>query len=57
VARTVQRHRYRGARVARELEQMLSDRRIGARAEEVGAIVRSEGGAVAAAAALDAFVQ
>ena len=57
VARTVERHRYRGARVARELEQMLRDRRIGARAEEVGAIVCAEGGAVAAAAALDALVQ
>jgi len=57
VARTVRQHRYRGARVARELEQMLSDRRIHARATDVGAIVRSEGGALAAAAALDALIQ
>jgi UDP:flavonoid glycosyltransferase YjiC (YdhE family) len=57
VARTVRPRRYRGARVARELEQLLSDRRIHARAEDVGAIVRSEGGAVTAAAALDALIQ
>jgi rhamnosyltransferase subunit B len=57
VARTVRQHGYSGARVARELEQVLSDRRIRGRAEEVGAIVRSEGGAVAAAAALDALIQ
>jgi UDP:flavonoid glycosyltransferase YjiC (YdhE family) len=56
VARTVRPRRYRGARVARELEQLLSDRRIHARAEDVGAIVRSEGGAVTAAAALDALI-
>jgi UDP:flavonoid glycosyltransferase YjiC (YdhE family) len=57
VARTVRQHRYRGARVARELERMLNDRRIHARAKDVGAIVRSEGGAVTAAAALGALVQ
>jgi len=57
VARTVRQHRYRAAHVARELELLLSDRRIHARAEEVGAIVRSEGGAVTAAAALDALIQ
>jgi rhamnosyltransferase subunit B len=57
VARTVRQQRYRAARVARELEQMLSDRRIHARAEEVGTIVRAEGGAVAAAAAVDALSQ
>jgi UDP:flavonoid glycosyltransferase YjiC (YdhE family) len=57
VARTVRRHSYRGARVARELEQMLGDTRVHARAENVGAIVRSEGGAAAAAAALDALIQ
>jgi len=57
VARTVRQHRYRAPRVARELEQMLSDRRVHARAQEVGAIVRSEGGAVTAAAALDALIQ
>src|SRR5262245_27551808 len=57
VARTVRQHRYKGARVARELEQLLSDRRVQSRAEDVGAIVRSEGGALAAAAALDALIQ
>lgn len=57
VARTVRQHRYRGAGVARELEQMLGDTRVHARADEVGAIVRSEGGAIAAAAALDALIQ
>ena len=57
VARTVRQHSYRGARVARELEQMLGDKRVHARAEDVGAIVRSEGGAVAAAAAVDALSQ
>jgi rhamnosyltransferase subunit B len=57
VARTVRQHRYRAGRVARELEQMLSDSRIHARAEEVGAIVRSEGGAGTAAAALDALIR
>jgi len=57
VARTVRQQRYLAARVARELDKMLSDRRIHARAEEVGAIVRSEGGAVTAAAAIDAVAQ
>jgi UDP:flavonoid glycosyltransferase YjiC (YdhE family) len=57
VARTVRQPSYRGARVARELEQMLSDTRLHARAQEVGAIVRSENGARAAAAALDALIQ
>jgi hypothetical protein len=36
---------------------MLGDTRVHARAEEIGAIVRSEGGAVVAAAALDALIQ
>jgi rhamnosyltransferase subunit B len=57
VARMVRQQRYLAARVARELEKMLSDRRIHVRAEEVGSIVRAEGGAVTAAAALDALVQ
>ena len=57
VGRTIRRQRYRAANVARELEQMLSDRRIHAQAEEVAAIVRSEGGAAAAAAAIDALAQ
>ena len=55
VAWTIRQHSYRGARVARELERMLGDTRLHARAEDVGAIVRSEGGAVAAAAAVDAL--
>ena len=57
VARTVPQSRYRARRVARELELMLSDRRMHARAEDAGAIVRSEGGAVGAAAALDVLVR
>ena len=57
VARTLRQHRYRGARVARELERMLNDKRIQARADDVGAIVRAEGGAVAAAAAIDAIAR
>ena len=56
VARTVRRDRYRAARVARELEHMLRDTRIQTRAREMAAIVRSEGGAGSAAAALDALV-
>jgi UDP:flavonoid glycosyltransferase YjiC (YdhE family) len=56
VARTVRQPRYRARRVARELEQLLSDRRMHACAEDTAAIVRSEGGAVAAAAALDALL-
>jgi rhamnosyltransferase subunit B len=56
VARIVRQNRYRAAGVARELERLLSDRRIHARADEVGAIVRSEGGTVTAAAALDALI-
>ena len=57
VARTVPQNRYLAARVVRELERVLSDRRIHARAQEVGVIVRAEGGAVTAAAALDALIQ
>jgi UDP:flavonoid glycosyltransferase YjiC (YdhE family) len=57
VARTLRQHRYRGARVARELEWLLNDKRVQVRAEEVGAIVRAEGGAVVAAAAIDAVTQ
>jgi rhamnosyltransferase subunit B len=57
VARTFSRRAYRGARVARELERLLTDRRMEARAAEVGALVRSEGGAAAAAAAIAALVQ
>ncbi len=57
VARTLRQHRYRAPRVARELERMLNDKRFQARAEEVGALVRAEGGAPAAAAAIDAVTQ
>jgi UDP:flavonoid glycosyltransferase YjiC (YdhE family) len=57
VARTLRQHRYRAPRVARELERMLNDKRLQARAEEVGALVRAEGGAPAAAAAIDAVTQ
>ena len=52
VARTLLPRSYRGARVARELERLLSDKHVAARASEVSAIVRTEGGARAAAAAI-----
>jgi hypothetical protein len=35
---------------------MLGDKRVHARADKIGTIVRSEGGAVAGAAALDALI-
>jgi UDP:flavonoid glycosyltransferase YjiC (YdhE family) len=57
VARTVRQHRYRGSRVARELQELLADNAAKARARDVGGIVRSEGGASAAAAAVDALIQ
>jgi UDP:flavonoid glycosyltransferase YjiC (YdhE family) len=57
VARTLRQHRYRGARVARELERILGDKRVQTRADEVGAIVRAEGGAEAAATAIDAVAR
>jgi UDP:flavonoid glycosyltransferase YjiC (YdhE family) len=57
VARTIRRHAYRGPRVARELEQMLNDEGLQRRASEIGAVVRSEGGAAAAAAEIDARAQ
>jgi rhamnosyltransferase subunit B len=56
VARTLHPKRYRALRVARELARLLSDD-YRARAESVAAIVRSEGGADAAAEALDALVR
>jgi len=56
VARTVRPRSYRRARVARELERLLSDPRVAARASETATIVRSEGGASAAAAAIDAVL-
>jgi UDP:flavonoid glycosyltransferase YjiC (YdhE family) len=53
VARTIRPRAYRGRRVARELERLLGDRSIGTRASDVAALVRAEGGAGAAAAAID----
>lgn len=57
VAATVRQPRYRGARVAHELHRLLSEPQVQVRAEEVAGIVRAEGGASAAAAALEALVQ
>jgi UDP:flavonoid glycosyltransferase YjiC (YdhE family) len=53
VARTLRPRSYRGRRVAGELERLLGDRNVAARASEVAAMVRAEGGAGAAAAAID----
>jgi rhamnosyltransferase subunit B len=53
VARTLLPRSYRGRRVARELERLLSDTNVAARASDVATIVRAEGGATAAAAAID----
>lgn len=53
VARTVLPRKYRGARVAKELERLLADRKYAACAAEVAASVRREGGAAAAAAAIE----
>jgi rhamnosyltransferase subunit B len=53
VARTLLPRSYRGRRVARELERLLSDTNVAARASEVAAIVGAEGGATAAAVAID----
>ena len=53
VAATLLPRKYRGARVAKELQRLLSERSIAARAAEVEAVVRSEGGAVAAAAGIE----
>jgi rhamnosyltransferase subunit B len=55
VARTLHPKRYRAPRVARELVRLLGDD-YRARAESVAAIVRSEGGANAAAEALERVV-
>jgi UDP:flavonoid glycosyltransferase YjiC (YdhE family) len=52
VARTLHPKRYRAARVARELAGLLGSE-CGARAETVAGIVRAEGGAAAAAEALE----
>ena len=53
VATTLLPRSYRGRRVARELERLLSDTNVAARASDVATIVRAEGGATAAAAAID----
>lgn len=55
VARTLHPKRYRAPRVARELERLLDDD-YRARAESVGVVVSSEGGAAAAAEALERCV-
>jgi UDP:flavonoid glycosyltransferase YjiC (YdhE family) len=54
VARTIQPSRYRGRRVAREIDELMRDSRYGSRAAEIAAIVREEGGAEAAAASIEA---
>jgi UDP:flavonoid glycosyltransferase YjiC (YdhE family) len=53
VARTILPRKYRGARVANELERLLSQTTFATRAAEVAAVVRTEGGAAAAAAGID----
>src|SRR5262245_1666334 len=53
VSRTVFHGGYKAARVARELERLLVDSRYETRAKEVAAIVSAEGGAEAAADALE----
>jgi UDP:flavonoid glycosyltransferase YjiC (YdhE family) len=53
VGRTVFPARYRAARVARELRRLLLDPGTGRRASEVAALVRAEGGADAAATAIE----
>lgn len=56
VARTIRQHAYRDRRVVRELERLLTDGQLHARAAEVGAVVRAEGGAAAAAAEIDMLI-
>jgi UDP:flavonoid glycosyltransferase YjiC (YdhE family) len=56
VARTLRPKQYTAARVARELWMLLGDR-YRQRAEEVAAVVRQEGGADAAAAAVEAVLR
>lgn len=53
VARTLARHRYKAARVARELRELLENPSYAQRAAAVGARVRSENGARAAADAIE----
>lgn len=57
VARTLFPRAYRGRRVARELERLMNDTNVAVRASEVAAEVRAEGGAGAAAAAIDRVVR
>ncbi len=52
VARSLLPRQYRGARVAKELERLLSDSSVAMRAAEAAAVVRGEGGSEAAAAAI-----
>jgi rhamnosyltransferase subunit B len=54
VARVVPRHALRASRLATELEALLGDAEVGARAEQIGSRVRSEGGAGAAVDAIEA---
>ena len=56
VARTVFPGRYKAPRVARELEQLLTEAKFERRAQEVGAAVRKEGGADGAAEALEQLI-
>ncbi len=53
VARTVFPRRYRAARVARELERLLGDAAYRERSASVAELVKAEGGADAAADAID----
>jgi UDP:flavonoid glycosyltransferase YjiC (YdhE family) len=53
VSRTVFPGGYKAARVARELERLLIDPRYAERAKEVASVVSAEGGAEAAADALE----
>jgi rhamnosyltransferase subunit B len=57
VARTLFPREYRAQRVARVLDRLLSDAAVVTRASEVAAIVRGEGGARAAAAAIGRIVE
>ena len=56
VARIVRPRSYRAPRVAHELERLLGEENYRARAAEVAATVRSEGGAASAAAAIGALL-
>jgi rhamnosyltransferase subunit B len=57
VAHSIAPRRYTAARAARELRKLLEEPGFAKRAAEVAAVVRGEGGAVAAAGALDALVR